>query len=71
MTFDHYGYSPTYLETFVTEIKAVTIEDIRRVSRLYFYPDRFTVLVVGPQNLSGSLGVWTPSQIVPAEALLD
>ncbi len=41
------GYPENYLQTWVDRVRAVTPEDVLRVSREYLHPDGLTVLVVG------------------------
>lgn len=72
LRFEFYGYPPDYLETFGREIEKVTLADIARVARRYFFPDRLVVLVVGPRSLNASrLGPWAPTRRLQSETILD
>ncbi len=50
-----YGYPPDYLKVFEQGIRKVTLEDLRRVAKLYLRPDALQVLVVGNSRLIGAL----------------
>jgi zinc protease len=47
---------PKYWETYREKVKALTINDIQRVSREYLHPDKLVILVVGnvEENLKGN-----------------
>jgi zinc protease len=45
-----YGLEPSYLDTYVQRIMAVTGDDVRRVAREHVRPDRAVVVVVGDRE---------------------
>lgn len=42
-----YNYPPDYLTVYQREIGKVTVDDVNRVLKQYFFPDRLSVVVVG------------------------
>jgi len=47
---EYEGLPLDYLETYVDNIQAVTIEDIQRVAQKYLHPDKIKILVVGNKD---------------------
>ncbi|MCF6148350.1 MAG: insulinase family protein [Candidatus Kuenenia sp.] len=47
---EYEGLPLDYLETYVDNIQAVTIEDIQRVAKKYLHPDKISILVVGNKD---------------------
>jgi zinc protease len=50
-----YGLGFDYLEEFPEKIRAVTVDDIARVTREYIHPERLVTVVVGPVDESGRI----------------
>jgi zinc protease len=50
-----YGLGFDYLERYPNLIRAVTIEDITRVTRKHIHPERLTTVVVGPVDETGRI----------------
>ncbi len=50
-TLEWEGLPDNFLETFLERIDAATVEDVKRVARLYA-PENFGIIVVGPASLS-------------------
>jgi len=46
-----YGLDPTFIETFVDRIMAVTADDVRRVANQYVRPGNSIVVIVGDRSL--------------------
>lgn len=53
--YDYYGYPPDYLSIYQKEIKKVTLEDIQRVLKTYFFTDKMITLIVGNPDEVGDL----------------
>lgn len=47
---EYKGLPLDYLDTYVSNIQAVTKEDVLRVARKYLHPDKITLLVVGDEE---------------------
>lgn len=47
MRIDSFNYPPNYLETYLTNLRAVNGEDIQKAAQEYLHPDRIVVLIVG------------------------
>jgi len=59
MSNDYAGLPPDTFERLVTEVTAVTVDDVQRVARQYLRPDALRILVVGNGNeLGDQLGVF-------------
>jgi zinc protease len=50
-----YGLGFDYLEKYPDLIRAVTIEDVTRVTRRHIHPERLTTVVVGPVDEMGRM----------------
>ena len=50
-----YGLGFDYLEKYPDLIRAVTIEDVTRVTRKHIHPERLTTVVVGPVDETGRM----------------
>jgi zinc protease len=50
-----YGLGFDYLEKYPELIRAVTVEDVNRVTRKHIHPERLTTVVVGPVDETGHL----------------
>lgn len=51
-----YGFPKDYLETYVAKIKAVTLDDVKRVAHQYFHHDNLIIMVVtNPKETQESL----------------
>jgi zinc protease len=61
-TVEAFGLQSDYWETFAERVEAVTSEEITRIARTYFEPERLVVVVVGS---SADRSPITPEQKVP------
>jgi zinc protease len=61
-TVEAFGLQSDYWETFAERVEAVTSEEITRIARTYFEPERLVVVVVGS---SADRSTITPEQKVP------
>lgn len=50
-----YGLGFDYLEKYPELIRAVTVEDVNRVTRKHIHPERLTTVVVGPVDEAGHM----------------
>lgn len=67
---EFFGFPPDYLETYPDRIRNVQARDIQTVSRKYFQPGRFRILVVGNQKLFGKpLSEFGPVTQLPLELI--
>jgi len=55
LTFEYYGYPLDWLERYRKGIEAVTVDEVRRAAAAYVHPNRFAILVVGPQSVEDQL----------------
>lgn len=53
--FDYYGYPPNYLSIYQREIKAVTLNQIKKIVKKYFFPEKLKVMIVGDRSKMGDL----------------
>jgi zinc protease len=67
-----YGFPPDYLETYVARIRAVTVEDVKRVANQYFHYDNLIILVVtNPQETQESLMGLGPIEAVELNQVIN
>ena len=50
LTYEYYGYPLDWLERYRKGIDAVTTAEVHAVAEKYIHPDRFSILVVAPQE---------------------
>lgn len=50
MTYEHYGYSPDFLQDLVDAMAEITPEDIHRVAQEYLRPDEAHIVVLGRED---------------------
>ncbi|MBI3097030.1 MAG: insulinase family protein [Planctomycetes bacterium] len=55
------GLGPDYLEKMPAQIRAVTVDEVRRVAREYLHPDRMTLVVAGPVDEKGNVKSSAPA----------
>jgi zinc protease len=61
LTYEYHGVPADWLERYRAGIEAVTREDVAAVAERYIHPDRFAILVVGPEaGRDGSLDTLGP-----------
>lgn len=65
--YDFYGYPPNYLKIFQSEIKKVTIHQVKAVYQNYFFPDQLVILIVGDREKSGDFNIFGPVQEMPLD----
>jgi predicted Zn-dependent peptidase len=53
--FDDHDMPKGYLKKYRSEMEAVSLEDLRRVGRLYFNPDQLRTVITGPRSLENQL----------------
>lgn len=49
--FNYFGYPDNYVEEYEAGIRNVTLQDVRRVAKEYFHPDRLEIVLVGNKQL--------------------
>jgi len=47
LTYDYYGYPADFLMKYKTSIEQVTVEDVNRVAKTHWHPEKMVLLVVG------------------------
>lgn len=53
--FEFYGYPPNYISVMKNEIEKVTLTDIKRVLKKYFFPENLKIMVVGSPDVLSDL----------------
>ncbi|NVM20990.1 MAG: insulinase family protein [Desulfobacterales bacterium] len=62
---------PYFSETYVSKIKEVTREDIRRAAQKYFTKDRMTIAVTRPASVSSaSSAIGAPKRVEPISSMI-
>lgn len=67
-----YGFPADYLETYLAKIRAVTLDDVKRVAREYFHYDNLViVLVTNPKETQESLAGLGPIEVVALDQVIN
>ncbi len=59
------GYPRGYLASYPDRIRSVTESDVLRVAQKYLHPEKFTHLVLGPEELEPAMKALAPTEINP------
>ncbi len=65
--YDYYGYPPDYISIFQKEINRVTLRDVKKVLKKYFFPDRLKIMVVGNPSVRELLNSLGPLEELPLD----
>lgn len=66
----YFNYPENYLDLFQKKLSGVSLEEVKKVSRQYLYPDKLKILVVGDaEKLKKALEKWGTVKELPLPAL--
>lgn len=55
--YDYYGYPPDYLSIYQQKLEKVSLAEVHKALKTYFYPDKLIILVLGNKKEVGDLSV--------------
>lgn len=66
--FTYYGYPGDFLDTYLKNLQAVTLEDVHQVALEYMHPDKMVILVVGDKTkFDGDISELGPVEVLKLE----
>jgi len=69
---EFYGLPRNYLNTYIENLKRVTLSDVQRVAKKYFLYDDLVILVVTPaKQTESSLATLGPVKVIPFEEAIQ